>query len=234
MAAIWSLSSTKGGCGKTTLAALLASEIIRNGAPVTLIDTDPNHPLVTWAEKGNLPDSLTILEDNDPSGRTLSKTLDELKDARSFVIIDTEGSENIRSGLAMQRADLVIVPAKWSELDTNEAFKVEGFLDMARAASGRHIPSVLVPSQVETTFETLTTRLIRAEVEARGARWIDPPVLNKDAYRAIFTHGKLLQDLETPTRPEPLMRARDNAQAVARAIANAGIEMVQINPKALS
>lgn len=227
MATIWTLSSTKGGCGKTTLAALLAGEIIRNGPSVTLIDTDPNQPLIKWAEKGNLPPELSIMSDTDPSGRSLNKTIEQLRSSSSFVIIDTEGSENVRSGLAMQRADLVIIPAKWSELDKNEALKVGSFLEVAQSTLGRRIPSVLVPSQVETTFETLNTRIIRAELESSGTRWIDPPVLNKDAYRAIFTQGRLLQDLHHTGKSDSLLRARDNVEAVSRAIANAGIEMSQ-------
>ena len=227
MATIWTLSSTKGGCGKTTLAALLAGEAVRKGAEVTLVDTDPNQPLVAWAAKGNLPDQLQVIGDTDKSGHNLTQLISELRQSSRFIIIDTEGTDNLRSGVAMQIADLVIIPAKWSELDTNQALKVENFLKVAEASLGRTIPSVIVPSQVETTFETRNTRILRAELEARGTQWIDPPVLSKDVFRAIFTQGRLLQDVETTSTSRSLETARDNVQAVARAIAQASLHQTQ-------
>ena len=223
MATIWTLSSTKGGCGKTTLAALLASEAVRNGAQVTLIDTDPNQPLVAWAAKGNLPPELEVIGDTDKAGHNLTKIIGEKRKSSRFIIIDTEGTENLRSGVAMQVADLVIIPAKWSELDTNQALKVESFLSVAQSTLGRIIPSVIVPSQVETAFETRNTRLLRAELESRGTQWINPPVLNKDVFRVIFTQGRLLQDLVDVSNTRALQTARDNVQAVARAIARASL-----------
>ena len=132
MATIWTLASTKGGCGKTTLAMILASEIIRNGASVTLIDTDPNQPLSKIAQMGNLPDTLEVVSDTDSSGTALVQFIEAQKERPGFVIIDTEGTENIRAGLAMQMADLVIIPSKWSGLDKDEALKVVHHLKVAQ------------------------------------------------------------------------------------------------------
>ena len=42
-------ASAKGGCGKTTCAVILGSELVQRGASVTIIDADPNRNVADWA-----------------------------------------------------------------------------------------------------------------------------------------------------------------------------------------
>lgn len=223
MATVWTLASTKGGCGKTTLAAVITSEVVRLGGTVTLIETDANRPLSHWAAKGGLPDNVTVLDAAETSGRVLTEALQRLKSTRQFVVIDTEGTRNILSGLAIQHADVVVIPMKWSELDKTEALKVDDFVRVASQAVGRIIPSVIVPSQVEAVIETKSMRDIRTELDGLGNIWIDPPVLNKDAYRRIFTEGRLLHDLPQAGSANAFRNALDNAHAVVQAIGRAAV-----------
>ena len=41
-------ASSKGGAGKSTLTLVLAQALDAMGATVTIIDADPNRPLVRW------------------------------------------------------------------------------------------------------------------------------------------------------------------------------------------
>ncbi|MCB1733227.1 MAG: ParA family protein, partial [Halieaceae bacterium] len=84
-----SFASPKGGAGKTTAAILLASELARKGAGVTLIDCDPRQWCVKWAEGGKAPEALRVLAKVDED-----KIIDviEAEAAQSpFVIVDLEG-----------------------------------------------------------------------------------------------------------------------------------------------
>ena len=53
----------KGGAGKTTTTLIIACELARMGASVTLIDADPNKALVDWAKKPGVPDGLDVIGD---------------------------------------------------------------------------------------------------------------------------------------------------------------------------
>jgi chromosome partitioning protein len=46
-------ATSKDGAGKSTTAVLLATERAGQGAPVTLIDADPNKPPSQWAKSSS-------------------------------------------------------------------------------------------------------------------------------------------------------------------------------------
>jgi chromosome partitioning protein len=227
MATIWTLASTKGGCGKTTLTAIIASEITKSGGQVAVLDTDKNTPLLRWADKGLLPAAVTVHDVTDPSGRALTNKISELRGSKTFVLIDTEGTQNVLTGLAIQHSSVVVIPMKWSELDATEALKVKDFVSVASQATGRTIPSVLVPSQVDAAIESKAQRDIKSKLGNDGTLWVDPPVLNKSAYVAMFDQGRLLQDIEMPKGSKSLITAQDNAHAVVQAIARAAVEFAR-------
>ena len=57
------LSSPKGGAGKTTAATLLATELAERGARVTIIDADPNKNVVDWSNLPGMPANVTVIGD---------------------------------------------------------------------------------------------------------------------------------------------------------------------------
>jgi chromosome partitioning protein len=124
------MSSTKGGGGKTTLAAHLAVEAGNHASgPVAIIDTDPQASLAHWwnlrqadapafiqTTLGELPEQLKALEE---SGYQL-------------VIIDTPGADVSFTRSILKYCDLAIVPSRPSPLDlgtlnrTVEMIEAEG------------------------------------------------------------------------------------------------------------
>ena len=52
-----SFASSKGGAGKSTSAVLLATELSQHGTTVTIIDADPNQPVLRWSKN---PENLRI------------------------------------------------------------------------------------------------------------------------------------------------------------------------------
>lgn len=56
------MSSPKGGAGKTTSLAVLATQLARS-APVAIIDADKNHPIVTWSKARGFPANIEVISD---------------------------------------------------------------------------------------------------------------------------------------------------------------------------
>ena len=104
------LASPKGGAGKSSAAALLGSDLAERGATVTIIDADPNHPLARWGKRPGPPDNLKVIETN--SEEQLVDTIEDAARKTAFVIIDLEGTASSAVGVAMSRADLVVIPTK--------------------------------------------------------------------------------------------------------------------------
>src|SRR4051794_25627358 len=100
-------TTQKGGAGKTTLAASLAIAAAKDGEAVYAIDIDSQSSLYSWGQR------------RDTSGVTVTKAdpadlKQEIARAReagaSLVVIDTPGQFSASVTLALQDADLCLVP----------------------------------------------------------------------------------------------------------------------------
>src|SRR4051812_27166735 len=97
------MASSKGGCGKSTSAVVLATELAQAGTKVTLIDVDPNQPITRWSQKPGLPKGLTVI--SDVNEFTLIDAIERAEGKTPFVIVDLEGVANLSMAQAISRAD---------------------------------------------------------------------------------------------------------------------------------
>jgi chromosome partitioning protein len=97
----------KGGAGKSTSALILALELAK-GASTTLIDADPNAPIVKWQARGGRAENLTVIEAD--RERSIFDQIETAETQTAFVVVDTEGVADLRAAHAISASDLVIVP----------------------------------------------------------------------------------------------------------------------------
>src|SRR3954447_3688438 len=102
------LVQPKGGAGKSTTAVVVATQLARRGAAVTIIDADPNHPIADWAKLPNVPENLTVI--SDVSEDTIIEVIEKAAARTPFVIVDLEGTASMTVAYAVSRTDLVIIP----------------------------------------------------------------------------------------------------------------------------
>lgn len=205
-------ASPKGGAGKSTSAVVLASELSARGAPVVLIDGDPNRPVSAWAKRAGKPDNLTVL--GDVTEETIIDAIETAARQVPFVVVDLEGTASMTVAYAISRADLVIIPSQGSQLDAAEAAKAVRLIRQQERAFGRQIPHAVLFTRTSTAIRPRTLGHIRAEFEAHGVATLRAQMHEREAFRAIFSFGGTLCTL-LPTQVSNLAAAVDNARVVA-------------------
>jgi chromosome partitioning protein len=205
-------ASPKGGAGKSTSAVLLASELAKKGATVTIIDADPNRPVSRWAKRPNKPETLTVLDD--VTEQTIIRTIDQTARTSTFVIVDLEGTASRMIPYAMSRADLVIIPTQASLLDAVEAVSAIREVKQQEEAFRIKIPAAILFTRTSAAIRTRTLASIEAEFAENGVPVFDVRINEREAYRAIFSFGGSLSDLD-PAQVRNIPAAVENAQAFA-------------------
>src|SRR5919202_459516 len=127
--AIISIASAKGGCGKTTLAILLGTELALEGYKVSLLDCDVNQHATAFGQKADIPGFGVVASIDE--GNVLSEL--RKADAESdVVLIDLPGGSSTLALKALQRSNYVLVPCQTSLPDVRDGIKTVAQIDDAQ------------------------------------------------------------------------------------------------------
>lgn len=167
----------KGGAGKSTAIACLASWWHKAGLRVGLVDADPNHTLTRWHGKG---DSLSRMELVTEAGEDrIIDAIVGLAENHDLVLVDCPGFGSQVTVFAIGAADLVLIPVMTDEANVFEAMRTRRMVDSASRLTRRRIPA-----------RTLLTRVKRAGVAEHSFRQLvtleAEPLQSRLADRAIF------------------------------------------------
>jgi chromosome partitioning protein len=208
-------ASPKGGAGKSTSAMLLATTLATRGAMTAIIDADPNHPISRWAGRAGDVERLTVLATD-----TEEQLLDSIeRGARKFpfIVIDLEGTASATVGVAMSRADLVIIPTQGSDLDAVEAVKAIKFIRLNERKFGRQIPFSIVFTRTSPAIRPRTLSAIEAELTEQGIPMFGTQIHERDAFRAMFSFGNTVEKLDA-SKVSNIAAARTNARAFTQEV----------------
>lgn len=171
--AIIAVAGRKGGIGKSTIAGNLAAEFAEMGRSVVLLDADPQHSLVSWAEQGEglLSQCVRRIDKGDPAKLKL-KVKAAVEEA-DIVLIDTPPGMPETAYQAAMLADLVLLPCGPSPLDMFALKEAIGLALKARAARRSKKPRIrLVPSKV--TMNTNLGRSLQETLKKMGNKTLPP------------------------------------------------------------
>ena len=200
-------ASPKGGAGKSTSAVILATELAGQGATVAVVDADPNKPVSRWANRPGKPITLSVIADVTEDAIL---EIDQASLKAAFVVVDLEGTASLMVGYAISRADLVIVPTQGSLLDATEAVKAIRLVRNMEKTAGKTIPTTVLFTRTTAAIRPRSLQAIEAEFAQSGVKVLETQMHERDAYRALFSFGGSLGDLD-----------RGQVGNVAAAIANA-------------
>lgn len=205
------LVTPKGGAGKSTTTIVLATQLARRGAAVTVIDADPNHPIADWAKLPNVPPNLTVV--SDASEDTIIEAIETAATQTPFVIVDLEGTASMTVAYAVSRADLVIIPTQGSQLDAKQATRAIRLIAQQERAFGKKIPYAILFSRTSEAIRPRTLQHIKAEFAKHGVSAFTTHLHEREAFRAIFSFGGTLESLNSRQVANP-QAAIQNARAL--------------------
>src|SRR5271156_6266113 len=188
------LSSPKGGAGKTTAATLLATVLAERGAPVTVIDADPNKNVVDWSKLPGKPDNLSVV--GEVSEETIVDRIEEEAAKSSFVIVDLEGTASLMVSYAISMSDFVVIPLQGSQLDAKQAARQMKLIKAQERIAGRAIPFAVLFTRSNPAIQPKTQRHIENRFRELSVPVLDARLFDREAFRAIFSFGGSLSSLK--------------------------------------
>jgi chromosome partitioning protein len=183
-----SMSSTKGGGGKTTLAAHLAVEAVKQtGGPIAIIDTDPQASLAGWwnLRQAEAPAFVqTTL-------KGLPAQLKALNDSGyRLVVIDTPGADVSFTRSILKHCDLTIVPSRPSPLDLGTLNRTVEMIE----AEGKPLMFVLNAVTPRTRISAQAMMALSQHGPVAGM------VHQRTDYAASMTDGRVAGELDPSSK----------------------------------
>jgi chromosome partitioning protein len=204
-------ASSKGGAGKSTLTLVLAQALSAMGASVTIVDADPNRPIVRW-RSGKSTSTIEVVGDVTESN--IIRVIREQSTQRQFVLVDLEGTANRLVSRAITQADLVLIPLQASALDSNEASRAVGLIrEEEETLEGRVIPFRIVMTRTNPLITTKIEAGIYRALEDAGIPMMKSRLHERQAYKAIFVRKLAVDELDDSI--SGLEAARENAEKLA-------------------
>lgn len=206
------IASPKGGAGKSTTAVLLGTELAHAGANVVMLDCDPNQSLTLWADRGPLPDRISVL--SSVSESDIVKTIKRHDTDGQIVIVDLEGVASRLVSRAISQADLVITPMRATTLDATIGVRALQLISEEEEALDRKIPHAVVFTMTKAIKSKQHSGIARSLSE-QDVDLINPPLMERAAFSALFEFGG---DLHTMPAQGNMAGAIENAAQFAQAV----------------
>lgn len=209
---IITVASPKGGSGKSTASVILGTELAHAGAEVTILDCDPNQSITIWSDRSKLPPRIQVMSDVGES--EIVRTLKRLDADGRIVIVDLEGVASRLVSRAISQADLVLTPMRATTLDATIGVRALALIEEEEEALGRKIRHAVVFTMTRAIKSKQHTA-IEASLRGQGVDVINPPLMERAAFSALFEFGGDLRTLPAQGRMEP---AAENASGFAKAV----------------
>jgi chromosome partitioning protein len=205
---ILTFANSKGGVGKSTLCALVASELAPASPNIHLIDADVRQfSCFQWVNRcrqaGTLPESITASK-----AATQQELVEAIsKTGEGITLIDVQGSMNELLTAAIVASDLTIVPAKGNVMEMFETIKLFEWAHNLKRA-----PLRLVLNRVEGI--DLNTKAFQDAIELIRAHKLPtlPTFIRaRKIYEQFYLNSGTLEKIsEDPSKAEQVKKGRAN------------------------
>jgi len=201
---IITVSSFKGGVGKTTISQNLAVAYAMDGREACIIDADKNNKGSTnwYAERpDNLP-SVPVFTSQDE--KTIIKDIDEHSRHYGLVFIDCPPVSEVITSRAIAKSDLVLVPLNPnSGSDESALFDFMEHIQQLRARLDAPIPTYVVVNMMRsTTLNSFIVDTVKSRSVEYGISLIETALNQRTAYGEANYQGKSVLEWMDPKAKE--------------------------------
>ncbi len=183
---VLTIASSKGGPGKTTVAAVIVGRLAAEGLRVAALDADPTQALSRWARDAYEGSAFSVHAEVDET--RLAHLIDAQARIADVVVVDTAGFGNRAATVAMTSADAVLIPALCGEPDITEAEKTVLLVQGLARAARREIPARVI---LNRTKRTQLARHAMREIEAAGLPVLSTSLSDLVAYGEMSFFGRV-------------------------------------------
>lgn len=209
---IVTVASPKGGSGKSTSTVILATELAHAGADIAILDCDPNKSITIWANRAPLPPRITVRSDVGESD--IVRAIRQQDADGRVVIVDLEGIASRLVSRAISQADLVLIPMRATTLDATIGVRALALIEEEEEALGRPLRYAVVFTMTRAIRSKQHTA-IEASLMGQGVDVVNPPLMERSAFSALFEFGGDLRSLPAQGRMDA---AIENAAGFAQAV----------------
>lgn len=202
------LANPKGGAGKSTSTLILAQTLAKAGASVTVIDADPNRPILDW-RSGQSRSTIRVIGDATESA--IVRIVTEERARQQFVFVDLEGTASRLVSRAISRADLVVVPLQASAVDARQASRAVSLVQEEEETLARRINFRVLLTRTSPLIQTKLEKEIGSALKDAGLPQFTTHLHERQAFKAVFARRLALDELDTK-----------QVSGVGEAMANAG------------
>jgi chromosome partitioning protein len=202
-------ANTKGGAGKTTALLIFASELVRRGQRVTIVDADPRGWISRWNDISPADPLLTVCYDVDEA--LIEPVVTKARKRSDYVLIDLASSHDAVLAKAVGLADHVLIPVQGCAMDAAGGAEVLDLLNELQTRCNVEISHSVVLSRVNAAVTTRALQAARTFLQSRSIPVMETPIVERAAYRDVFDKGGFLHTL-SESDVSNLSKAIDNGR----------------------
>jgi chromosome partitioning protein len=209
---IISVTSLKGGVGKSTITQNLAVTFAHIGHKVCIVDADTNQSSMKWSGLRE-EDRPNIMVTGQQDDNALLKNVKLLNQDYDIVLIDGTPSLSKTTSKILLLADLVVIPILPSGLDfwATELF-LERF-EEAKSLREQEIPAYFLLNQHDERY-TLGREAREALSAFEGIKVFDSFLKSRTSYRKAVIEGLGVYEYSDPKAKEEMVNLTNEIQTV--------------------